>query len=111
MVSAGWAFPRRDFRPHDPERFDILCDVEAGAREAKRGAWAGSFDIPIIQKGEEVSDIACFENSSPEAEEPSSVTDKSWLGSEVLAAPSGGLAGAFFVLLLQAAGTGGIDPF
>jgi endonuclease YncB( thermonuclease family) len=50
IVRAGWAFPRRDFRPHDPERFAELCGVEKEAREAKRGEWAGTFDIPFVRK-------------------------------------------------------------
>jgi hypothetical protein len=64
MVRAGWAFPRGDFTPHDPKRFAELCSIEKEAREAKRGAWSGTFDIPFVQKGggrrkTKVADVTC----------------------------------------------------
>ena len=64
LVRAGWAFPRRDFKPHDPDRFAELCTIEKEAREAKRGAWSGTFEIPFVQKGggrgkKKVADVVC----------------------------------------------------
>jgi endonuclease YncB( thermonuclease family) len=104
MVRAGWAFPRRDFKPHDPDRFAELCAVEKQARDAKHGAWAGSFELPYVQKRgtKELSKIACTEIASRAAEEPSSTAEKVWLGTEAVAALLGGLAGALFTLGLQA---------
>jgi hypothetical protein len=64
MVRAGWAFPRRDFTPYDAERFAELCAVEKEAREAKKGAWAGTFDIPFVQKDgsrDKVALVSCPE--------------------------------------------------
>lgn len=61
LVRAGWAFARRDFRPHDPERFAELCGIEKEAHEAKRGAWGGRFDIPYVWKGgrRKIGDVTC----------------------------------------------------
>jgi hypothetical protein len=62
IVRAGWAFPRRDFKPHDPTRFAELCGVENEAYEAKRGAWSGTFEIPFVQKHgakEKVAFVSC----------------------------------------------------
>ena len=64
LVRAGWAFPRRDFKPYDSDRFAELCAVEKEAREAKRGAWSGTFEIPFVQKGggrgkKKMADVVC----------------------------------------------------
>lgn len=50
MVRSGWAFVRPDFI--DGEREKELCAIEAEARSAKRGLWAGSFEQrPYFWKG------------------------------------------------------------
>ena len=50
LVRAGWAFVRPDFI--EGEREAQLCAIEAEARAAKRGMWAGSWDQrPYFWKG------------------------------------------------------------
>jgi endonuclease YncB( thermonuclease family) len=50
LVRAGWAFVRPDFL--DGAREAQLCAIEAEARAAKRGMWAGSWDQrPYFWKG------------------------------------------------------------
>lgn len=102
MVAEGWAFPRRDFQPHLPERFAKLCATEAEARDAKRGAWAGTFDIPYVQKRgrQDLSEIACpeFPIAGASAETTAEATglansEWSWWDREIVAAIIGAVSG------------------
>ena len=64
LIRAGWAFPRRDFLEEDQDRFMELCAAEKEARDAKRGAWAGTFEIPFVHKngtGAKVWFVSCPE--------------------------------------------------
>jgi endonuclease YncB( thermonuclease family) len=50
MVRSGWVFVRPDFL--SAERASRLCAIEAEARLAKRGMWAGSWQLrPYFRKG------------------------------------------------------------
>jgi hypothetical protein len=48
----------------------ICCSVEQETRDAKRGAWSGTFDIPFVQKGggtgrKKVTDVSCTPPTAP----------------------------------------------
>lgn len=68
LIREGWAFTRPDFLKQRPAREIELCSAEKEAREAKRGAWIGSFVVPFAQKSHKrlIAEVVC--KDSPLAE-------------------------------------------